>query len=197
MRKLIVSMMVSLDGMIAGPDGDQSWFLTDDVFEREMLGLLRRVDGMLFGRVSYQLLAEYWPIAGTPASGEAPGGFTSKEREVEFTGLMNSIPKIVFSRTMSRAEWGPATLIKDDAAGEVARMKEQPGKDLVLFAGANLASTFIELDMVDEYRLYIHPIVLSNGISLFKDLSVERRLKLLHAKAFPSGVVLLQYARLE
>ena len=195
MRKLILSIVVSADGMIARADGDISWFLTDEAYEREMFALLQRVSAMLFGRVSYQLLAEYWPKAGTPAADAAPGGFTSKEREVEFARLMNTIPKIVFSRTLSRADWGPATLIKDDAGGEVARMKEQPGNDLVLFAGANIASTFMNLDLVDEYRLLVHPILLGDGISLFKNLSAERRLKLVDAKTFPSGVALLQYER--
>jgi RibD C-terminal domain len=102
MRKLILSMMVSLDGMIARPDGDLGWFLSDGEFESEMLDLLRNVDSILLGRVSYQLLADYWPSAGTPAASEAPGGFTSRNREIAFARLMNSIPKVVYSRTLTR-----------------------------------------------------------------------------------------------
>jgi dihydrofolate reductase len=195
MRNVILAMMVSADGMTARSDGDLSWFLTDEAFEAEMLGLLRSVDAMLFGRVSYELLAGYWPTAGTQSSGEAPGGFTTKEREIEFARLMNSIPKVVFSRTLGRAEWGPATLIRGNIAGEMAAMKKQPGRDLVLFAGANLASQFMNLDLVDEYRLLVHPIVLGTGIPLFKDVAAERALRLAEARTFPSGVVVLRYER--
>jgi dihydrofolate reductase len=195
MRKLILSMNVSLDSLTARPNGDLAWFLSDEEFEREMLALLRSVDAMLFGRVSYQLLAEYWPTAGTPTSADAPGGFTSKEREKEFARLMNSIPKVVFSRTLTQVEWGPSRLVGDNLPEEIATMKGQPGRDLVLFAGANLASTCINLDLVDEYRLLVHPILLGKGIPLFKDLRAEHRLRLQRARTFPCGVVLLQYER--
>lgn len=195
MRKVILSMMLSLDGMTARPDGDLGWFLSDARFEDVMLSLLRSVDAMMFGRVSYQLLADFWPTAGTPTSPDAPGGFTSRERAAEFARLMNSIPKVVFSRTLSEAAWGPARLVRDNVGEEVARMKAGPGKDLVLFAGAGLAKTFMNLDLVDEYRLMVHPIVLARGIGLFDGLTSERRLKLLGVQAFPSGIVLLRHER--
>ena len=195
MRNVILSMMVSLDGMTAREDGNLDWFRTDGDFEVEMLGLLRNVDGMLFGRVSYEELGEYWPTAGTPEAQEAPGGFTSRERQVAFAELMNSVPKIVYSRTLTHASWGPARVVGEVVAEEVASMKQEPGKDLVLFAGANLASAFIDLDLIDEYRLMVHPVVLGQGISLFKEVAQERELQLMRTRAFSSGVVLLQYAR--
>lgn len=195
MRNVILSMMVSLDGSIARSDGDLNWFLSDEGFEAEMLSLLRGVDAMMFGRVSYELLAKYWPSAGALASADAPGGFTSKDREIEFAGLMNSIPKVVFSRTLSKADWGPATIIRENIAGEIARMKREPGKDLVLFAGAGIASAFANLDLLDEYRLMVHPIVLAKGIPLFKGVTEERKLRLLRTRALSSGVILVQYER--
>jgi dihydrofolate reductase len=195
MRNVILSMMVSLDGFIARPDGNLDWFLTDGEFEEEMLTLLNSVDNMLFGRVSYQLLADYWPTAGSSSADQAPGGFTSKEREIAFARLMNSIPKTVYSRTLKNAAWGPVTVASDVNADEIARLKRQPGKDLVLFAGADLASAFAKLDLLDEYRLMIHPIALGAGIPLFTGLTEERRLKLQRTKPFPSGVVLLHYGR--
>jgi dihydrofolate reductase len=195
MRRMILSMMVSLDGLTARPDGDLGWFLSDARFEDEMLSLLRGVDAMMFGRVSYQLLADYWPKAGKPGSPDAPGGFTSEARANEFARLMNSIPKVVFSRTLPEATWGPATLVRENIAEEVARMKARPGKDLVLFAGAGLASTFMNLDLVDEFRLMVHPVVLGRGIALFDKVEAELPLKLLKADTFPSGVVLLRYER--
>lgn len=194
MRKLILSMMVSLDNRTAGPDGDLDWFRTDGDFEVEMLELLRNVDGMLFGRVSYELLAAYWPAAGTTAE-EAPGGFTSKERQIAFAERMNTLPKIVYSRTLSDPAWGPATVVREVRTEEVMAMKREPGKDLVLFAGATLASAFADLDLIDEYRLMVHPIVLGRGLPLFDGVAGERSLKLIRAKTFGSGVVLLHHAR--
>lgn len=194
MANMILSMMVSLDGMIARADGNLDWFRTDEEFEEEMLGLLNRVDALLFGRVSYELLSAYWPTAGE-STDEAPGGFTSVERQIEFARLMNSTPKVVFSRTLDRAGWGPARIIKQDVAGEVARMKREAGKDLVLFAGAGIAATFMNLDLVDEYRLMVHPIALGAGIPLFGGLEQERALELTAARALPSGVVLQTYRR--
>jgi dihydrofolate reductase len=113
----------------------------------------------------------------------------------DFGRLMNSIPKVVFSRTRSEAAWGPVRLVRENVAEEIARMKTQAGKDLVLFAGADLAATFMNLDLVDEYRLMIDPIVLGNGIALFGKVEAERPLRLLGVDAFPSEVVLLRYER--
>lgn len=194
MKKIILSMMVSLDGFIARADGNLDFFLTDEELEDEMLALLHSVDGMLFGRVSYELMADFWPAAGTSAA-EAPGGFTSKEREIAFARLLNSIPKTVYSRTLRKAEWGPVTIAREVGAEQIARLKQQPGKDLVLFSGAHIASEFARLDLFDEYRLMVHPIVLGAGIPLFPGLTAERKLKLQRTKTFPSGVVLLEYGR--
>lgn len=194
MRKLILSMMVSLDGHTARPDGDLSWFRTDEQFEGDMLALLRSVDAILFGRVSYQSLSQFWPSAGTEATGEAPGGFTSKAREIEFARLLNALPKVVFSRTLTETAWTPARIVRD-AAGEIARMKRESGKDLVLFAGAGLATSAMNEDLVDEYHLLVHPIVLGQGIPLFRGVQAERPLALESARSLPSGVVSLRYRR--
>lgn len=188
-------MMVSVDGKTARPDGSLDWFLTDRDFEDEMLSLFGNVDGMLFGRKSYQLLADYWPSADQPGAADAPGGFTSKERAREFTRLMNTIPKLVVSRTLEELPWGPARLLASDLAGEVRRLKAESGKDLVLFAGAGLARTFVELDLLDEWRLMVHPIALGAGLDLFAPPLPERTLRLLETRTFSSGVVLLRYSR--
>jgi dihydrofolate reductase len=195
MRKLILSIMVSADGFTARSDGDIGWFLTDAAFEEEMQGLLESVDAMLFGRKSYLELAAFWPTAGTPGADDAPGGFTSRERAVQFARLMNQIPKVVFSTTLKELTWGPAELVRGDVQATVSRMKAAPGRDLVLFAGAGLAGSFMELDLIDEYRLMIHPRLLGRGIGLFAGLTAERPLTLLGAKTFSSGVALLRYAR--
>jgi dihydrofolate reductase len=195
MRKLILSMMVSADGFTARSDGDIGWFLTDAAFEDEMQRLLESVDAMLFGRKSYLELAAFWPTAGSPGAADAPGGFTSPERAIEFARLMNRIPKVVFSTTLKELSWGPGELVRGDVAASVSKMKAAFGRDLVLFAGAGLAGSFIELDLIDEYRLMVHPRLLGRGVGLFTGSTAERPLNLLRAKTFSSGVVLLHYAR--
>jgi dihydrofolate reductase len=193
MRRLILSMMVSLDGQTARPDGDLEWFRTDERFEEVMLSLLRSVDAILLGRVSYQLLSAFWPTAETSNAPDNAGGFTSDERRMAFARLLNSIPKVVFSRTLARAEWGPARIVSEDPAVEVARMKGEAGRDLVFFGGASLATTFMNHGLVDEYQLMVHPLVLGKGLDLFERIEAERPLALLGVEAFPSGVVFLRY----
>ena len=195
MRKLILSIATSLDGYIARADGSLDWFLSDAEFEEEMLGVLRGVDAMLFGRVSYELLAQYWPTAGTQAAGEAPGGFTSRAREIEFARLMNSTPKVVYSSTLQSTSWGPTTITREIDPQEIVRQKCQRGRDLVLFAGGKLALSFAKLDLIDEYRLMVHPILLGKGLPLFDGLDSELGLELARTTTFPCGVVLLQYQR--
>ena len=193
MRKLILSMMLTADGMTARTDGDLGWFRTDPDFEVEMLALLNRVDGMLFGRKSYLLLADYWPNAAAPGAPDAPGGFSTRERAFAFTRLMNATPKLVVSRTLETLAWGPSQLIRGDLAAALRRLKALPGRDLVVFAGATLARSCIELDLVDEYRLMLHPLLLGRGLGLFTGLPEERPLHLLESKSFSSGVVLVRY----
>jgi dihydrofolate reductase len=195
MKNLILSMMLSADGHTARPGGDLGWFLSDADFEDEMLGLLRGVDALLFGRKAYLELAEFWPSAGDPGAPAAPGGFTSRERAVEFARLMNTIPKLVITTTLERLDWGPARRIGTDLAADVRRLKAEPGRDLVLFAGAAAAQSCMQLDLVDEYHLMLHPIVLGKGLPLFGGALPELPLRLLTAKTFSSGVVLLRYTR--
>lgn len=194
MSRVLLSMMVTLDGRIAGPGGDLDWFRSDRDFEDEMLGVLRRVDAMLFGRVAYLELARYWPTAGT-SDQDAPGGFSSRDVAREFADLMNRIPKVVYSRTLTEATWGPARIVSDDIAGDLAAMTAAATGDLVVFAGGSLASTLVDQDLIDEYRLLVHPTVLGPGTPLFQDISATRHLRLARTRTFPSGVVLLQYDR--
>jgi dihydrofolate reductase len=195
MRKLSLSIITTLDGQVARQNRDLDWFLADPEFEGDMLDLLRSVDGMLFGRIAYEELAQFWPTAGTSSPGQAPGGFTSDANRIEFARLMNSIPKLVLSRTLKHLHWGPGRVIGGDLAAEIDALKREPGRDLVLFAGASAASTCIELDLLDEYLLYVHPLILGQGLSLFHQVRSERALELVQSKAYPCGVVHLHYVR--
>ncbi len=179
MRKVIMFNMVTLDGFFEGPTGEIDWHHVDEEFNQFAGDQLDSAGGLLFGRVTYQLMAGYWP---TPAA-------TTNDPVI--AGKMNAIPKIVFSKTLQKAEWNNTQLVKDDVAGEVAKLKRQPGQDLFLFGSADLAVTLTQNGLIDEYRLMVNPVVLGSGKPLFK--GVKLNLKLLKTKTFGNGNVLLYY----
>ena len=181
MRKVILFNLVTLDGFFAGPNGGIDWHNVDEEFNEFANDQLNSTDGLIFGRVTYQLMASYWPteaaIKGDPVIAEK----------------MNALPKIVFSRTLKTAEWNNTTLIKENIADEILKLKRQPGKDLFVFGSADLASTLTNLGLIDEYRIIVNPVVLGNGKPLFKGIKDKLHLKLVNTKTFRSGNVLLYY----
>ena len=177
MRRIIVSNLMSLDGFFEGPDHELDWFLVDEEFFAYARDMLRNVDTLLFGRKTYQHMADYWPSA--PAE--------------EIADHMNNLPKIVISRTLQRAEWKNSTLVKSDAAAEISRLKQLPGKDMVVLGSASLASFLLQRGLIDEYRIILNPVLLGSGRPLFQDVRQRLRLKLSSTKLFGSGVVVLYY----
>ncbi|MFC8618769.1 dihydrofolate reductase family protein [Micromonospora purpureochromogenes] len=185
MRKIVVHMSVSLDGFFEGPGGDLGWHLVDDELHRHFNAELRTMGGFLNGRRSYQLMAEFWPTADQDPASTAP--------VVEFAGIWRDMPKIVYSRTLDAVDWN-ATLVRDVVPDEVRRLKAEPGGDLAL-GGADLLSTFLRHDLVDEYRLYVHPVVLGGGRQLFPASGDRQPLRLTGTRTFGNGVVLLRHER--
>jgi dihydrofolate reductase len=185
MRKVILSIQVTLDGFIEGPKGELDWMVMDEELWEYVNDLLSTVDTTLFGRVAYQGFANYWPAAATNP--------LSPKNEIDFAHWIEKTPKIVFSKTLEKLEWKNSRLVKGNIVEEVAKMKQQPGKDLLMFGGAGIASTFMKLDLIDEYRIKVHPIILGKGIPLFKGIKDRMNLKLLKSKTFDSGVVGLYY----
>jgi dihydrofolate reductase len=175
---------VSLDGFVAGPRGEIDWGLVDDELHRHFNDVVRSAGAFLNGRVTYELMAAYWPTADADPAAPAP--------VAEFAAIWRSKPKIVFSRTLDRVAWN-ATLARDVVPGEVERWTAEFGADLLL-GGARLAATFMRLDLIDEYRLYVHPVAIGRGQPLFPG-DVTVRLQLVASRAFGNGVVLLRYRR--
>jgi dihydrofolate reductase len=178
MRKLFWQMNVTLDGFMEGPkrELDYTAGFVDPDFDRYASAMLQSIDGMLLGRRTYQLFADYWPSATGPDA----------ER-------MNDLPKVVFSRTLERVDWNNSRLIKANVREEVTRFKQEPGNDLALFGSADLASTFIRLGLIDEYRILVTPVVLGSGTAMFKDIKDRIALKLLTATTWSSGIMALYY----
>ena len=177
MRKVIVSNLMSLDGFFEGPNHELDWFVVDEEFFAYARDMLRGVDTILFGRKTYQHMADYWPSA--PAE--------------EIADQMNNLPKIVFSRTLESAEWQNSTLVKSDAIAEISKSKQLPGKDMVILGSASLASFLLQRGLIDEYRVILNPVLLGSGRPLFQDVKQRLRLKLSRTKLFGSGVVVLYY----
>jgi dihydrofolate reductase len=175
--------MVTLDGFFEGPKKwEIDWHNVDAEFNEFAIDQLNATDVILFGRGTYEGMASYWP---TPRA---------VENDPVVAGKMNSIPKLVFSRTLRKAEWSNTRIISDDISGEIARLKQAPGKDVAIFGSANLASSLNQMGAIDEYRLIVNPVILGAGNPLFKNLNDKRRLRLLKSRAFESGNVLLVYA---
>ena len=181
MRNLFSFNMVTLDGFFEGPNQDISWHHVDDEFNQFAIEQTSSIGTILFGRVTYELMASYWPTSAAVVD------------DPVIAGLMNSLPKIVFSRTLQNAEWNNTRLIKDHIAEEITKLKGQPGKDLAIFGSANLLSSLIQMDLVDEHRIMVNPVVLGSGTPLFLGIKEQLELKLVKTKTFSSGNVLLYY----
>lgn len=181
MSKVILFNMVTLDGFFEGPNGEIDWHNVDEEFNEFAVDQVETADGLIFGRVTYELMASYWPTAAAQAA------------DPIVAEKMNTMPKIVFSRTLDKVEWNNTRLVKGDAAEEISELRQQPGKDLLIFGSAGLASTLTNLGLIDEYRIMVNPVVLGKGNPLFKDIKEQLNLRLLRTRNFSNGNVLLYY----
>lgn len=184
MRKVIVSEFVSLDGVMEDPGGAEKfehggWTMP---YWHEEIGKVKfdelfASDALLLGRVTYQGFAAAWP---------------GRTDEAGFADRMNSLPKYVVSTTLEEVEWNNARLIKGNIVEEISKLKQQPGQDILIAGSGELVHTLMHHDLIDAYRLLVYPVVLGSGKRLFRDGS-KTTLRLVKTKAFPSGVVLLEY----
>lgn len=184
-RRLFVSMLVSVDGFIEGPARELDWFLDGDpAFERYCDEMIDSVGLAVYGRRAYELMVGYWPNAEKNPKNEAERAFAQK---------MNALPKVVLSRTLARAEWNNTEVVSEDVATKIRALKQQPGKPIVAWAGAELMRTLAKYDLIDEYRLLIQPVLLGNGTPLFKDGGIAQPLRLVRTSQLGSGIAVLCY----
>ena len=182
MRKVIYSMGVSLDGFIAGPKGEIDWSAPDEELHRFHNQQARETGVHLYGRRLYEAMT-YWETAEQNASARA--------YELEFARIWRDTPKIVFSKSLAQVQ-GNATLATGDPAEEVAKLKGRAGKDLAV-GGAALASSLMKEGLIDEYRLFVSPVLLGTGRPYFPALDRRIELQLLETRTFASRVVYLRY----
>jgi len=181
MRKLILQNMLTLDGFFEGPNREIDWHAVDAEFNEVSLALEDEVDTLLFGRITYELMAAYWP------------SLEAGRDDPLVAAMMNRLQKVVFSHTLNRVDWENSRLVKSDPAAEVARLKALPGKHMAIFGSADLSSLLIQHGLIDEYRLFINPIILGTGHPAFKGLVERIPLQLISSHIFKNGLVLLTY----
>jgi len=178
MRKLIAAINLTLDGYC-----DHTAIIPDEEIHQHYADLLANAGIILYGRITYQLM-EYWPtVVKNPTGNKAMD---------EFAVIMDKIPKIVFSHTLKNVEWESARLATRDLKEEILELKQQPGKD-ILVGSPSLIVASMNLNLIDEYQLCIHPVILGGGLPLFKKIHDKTMLKLLKTKNFNSGAVLCYY----
>ncbi len=183
MRKVIASMNMTLDGIC-----DHTAGIADDGLHEHYNEILRNAGALIYGRVTYQLMESHWPgVVKRP---------TGNKSEDDFAVLIDNIPKIVFSRTLNTVTWKNSALLHGNVKEEVLKLKEQPGKDI--FVGSpGMIVTLLNLDLIDEYWLCIHPVIQGSGLRLFKEINNKVSLKLINSKTLSGGHVTVAYERVK
>jgi len=187
MRKIITTTWISLDGKVAGPNGEMDW--VGESYDKAM-GLyesefVRSADTLLLGRVTYQSFAGSWPYV--------PDNPNASEEEKEYARQLTALEKIVFSRTLEKAEWNNSRLVREVNADEIRQLKQGPGRNIIVYGSISLIQALTELGLIDEYQILVHPVVLGGGKPLFPESKNRVKLQLIETKTHPSGVVLLTY----
>lgn len=181
MRKIILDLAVSLDGFIEGPNGEIDWIVMDDSLGNGLVDFLKEIDTIFYGRVSYDLWGQYQPDE------------NASESEKKLWAAVHEKEKYVFSHHPNLDE--KAKFISTDIVSEVEGIRQQPGKDIWLYGGGSLITTFINHDLIDVYRLAVYPVILGEGKPVFSGIRNRVGLKLEVVKSSPIGVTMLQYSR--
>ena len=186
MRKIILSLHISLDGFVAGPNGEMDWIKVDDELFDLVGKFTDEADTALYGRITYQMMDSYWP-----AAADKPD---ATKHDIEHSEWYNRVNKVVLSRTMHSSGSNKTTFISDNIFDEINKLKLKPGKNILIFGSPSAANSLMEYNLIDEYWLFINPILLGQGIPAFAKIRDRINLKLLTTKVFPSGVTALNYA---
>src|SRR4030095_10541167 len=184
-RKIMSFMHVSLDGFVAGIHGGMEWVTMDDEIFEDAIALTAAADTALYGRTTYQMMEGYWPSVLKSAH--------ATKNELHHADWVENINKIVFSTSLEKAEWNNTKLIRKNIWEEIAKLKQQPGKKMIIFGSPGLTHSFMQMRLIDEYRINVNPVVLGNGVPLFRNIEDRINVKLLNARIFESGVIGLHY----
>lgn len=179
-------MQISLDGFVSGTNGEMDWLVPDwdDVLKNYVTCLTNSADTFLMGRATGEGMAVYWPTV--------PTNPESKEEDKWIAEKLNNFPKIVFSRTVTHINWNN-TRVANDIVEEVKELKKEPGKDIIIYGGAAIVSSFIRENLIDEYHLFVNPVIIGKGKTIFDSIKGTMPLKLANTVTSKTGIAILQY----
>ena len=178
-------MHISLDGFVAGPNGELSWAKVDEEIFDHVGKRISEGDTALYGRVTYQMMEAYWPTAADKPA--------ATRHDIEHSKWYSKVHKVVLSKTMKDAELTNTTIISDNLSDRISEIKQQAGEDILLFGSPTATHSLIQQNLIDGYWLFVNPIILGQGIPLFVDINDKIKLKLLTTRQFTSGVTELNY----
>lgn len=185
MGKIISFMHISLDGFVAGPNGEMNWIKVDEEIFDHVGKRIGETDTALYGRVTYQMMENYWPTAG-----DDPG---ASKHDIEHSRWYKKARKVVLSKTMKGADLANTQIISDNLSDRISEIRQQEGKEILLFGSPTATHSLIQHNLIDGYWLFVNPIVLGKGIPLFVGIEDKIKLKLLTTRPFTAGVTELNY----
>lgn len=188
MRKIIAFMHISIDGFVAGPNGEMDWIKVDEEIFDHVGKRISEGDTALYGRVTYQMMENYWPNAGDKPK--------ASKHDIEHAKWYNKVHKVVLSKTMKDADLANTTIISDNLSDRIHELKQSRdggSKDILLFGSPTATHSLMQLNLIDGYWLFVNPIILGRGIPLFVDIKDKIKLKLLTTRQFTCGVTALDY----
>ncbi len=184
MRNLVVSVHMSLDGFVCGPNGEMDWIHVDEELFNYIVNLTNQADSAIYGRVTFQMMDAYWPKAG-----EQPN---ASKHDKDHSLWYNRVEKYVLSNTMVSSK-DKISVLSGDIASKVKAIKSKQGQNIQMFGSPSAAKSLMSLDLVDELWIFVNPILLGKGKSLFTDFDTPKRLELIESQVFTSGIIELHY----
>ncbi|MBK7979346.1 MAG: dihydrofolate reductase family protein [Ignavibacteriae bacterium] len=185
MRKIISFMHISLDGFVAGPNGEMDWIKINEEIFSHVGNRINKGDMALYGRVTFQMMENYWPTAGNKPS--------ATKHDIDHSKWYAKIQKVVLSRSLKEKDFTNTKIISDNLTEKLSQIKQGEGEDILLFGSPSATHSLIKLDLIDGYWLFVNPVLLGKGIPLFVNVNNRTKLKLLSAQQFNCGVNELNY----
>ena len=189
MRNLIFFMHTSLDGFVAGPNGEMNWIKVDEEMFDFVATMTDKADAALYGRVTYEMMQSYWPTAGDQPN--------ASKHDKEHSAWYNRVSKVVLSTTMQQTGLTNTIVIGDHLQDNINKLKQQEGKNILIFGSPRASQSLLNEGLIDEFWLFVNPIILGQGMPLFKNITGTTKLKLLESKTFTCGVIALHYGKAE
>jgi dihydrofolate reductase len=188
MRKLIFFMHTSLDGFVAGLNGEMNWIKVDEEMFDFVKTMTDQADTALYGRVTYEMMQSYWPEAGNQPN--------ASKHDKEHSNWYNNVSKVVLSKTIQEAGLHNTKVIGDHLSDNINKIKQQDGKNILIFGSPRASQSLLNEGLIDEFWLFVNPIILGKGMLLFNDVTATTKLKLVESRTFASGVIALHYEKL-